>query len=492
MNTSYKNANVNLIDTSDTNITVDKDARATIEENRKKYDFIGLEDSKLSNLKKVIFQLSLKTIEKACLDVITNGFSYEQVQDPNYEIKDAKNTKYDISRERLGDLRDVMHTLPIQTLKYIDSFVSLTDIVTRCFIETDSEYINTNNQDFIYLNNMTGKRMVYYGFVFADYDTQKDSQYKDVAIGLNINNLQNQEGKKIYVKIPSERKELLGIQPLMRKENTTSNKIEYTALLKNKTVVFDEKLVITTEYGAYDELFKSLFRLQANLLEKMSQQIETSKFLHVKAPKEYFNLKPSEKDIYTEAFKKLVNGENGGIITTDAYQITLQATSQSGSLEKTGLELLSNSIGFVTGVPQSVLFGSQQKGWSTENEEDKVKYEFYLKMLAENFFLPIMQQFCKVCVLEDWDKLEYQTTALIREKLNTWSTLVPDQLKTPERLYYIGLEIDKLLGIDSEEKAKIKKQLEVEDNDDKDSKEDIKKKSNNTKTSSKSSQKNSK
>lgn len=461
--------------------------------------FLGLESKNLNILKKTIFQLSIKTLEKGCLDVITNGFSYEQVQDPNYELDESENARdavnNSISRERLGDLRNVMYTLPIQTLKYIDSFVSLTDIVTRCYIETDSAYINQASNQFIYTNEATGKRMVYYGFVFADYEATQHNQDKNVDSNFDITNQHTPTHKKIYAKIPDGRRELLGIQPLMRKIDPSSKKIEYTALLKDKNVVFDSELVITTEYGSYDELFKTLFRVHANLLENMSEKLETSKFLHVKAPKEYFNLQPSEKNMYTEAFSKLMNGDNGGIITTDAYSITLQSTSESGTLEKTGLELLTNSIGFITGIPQSVLFGIQNKGWSGENQEDQLKYAFFLKMLAENFFLPIMQQFCKICQLKDWKKLEYKTDALIREKLNIFTTQVPEELKTPERLCYAGLLVDQLLGIDSEAKAKIKKQLVVDgggEDSNKDSKENIKKKSNNSKNSQKSSQKNNK
>lgn len=473
----YRNKSSSNKETYIHNVTYNKD------EQKK---FFGLESSHKATLKKVIFQLSSKMMEKACLDVLTNGFSYEQVQDPNYEIGDKEDAI--IKRKRLGDLRDIMYTLPIQTLKYVESFVSITDIVTRCFIETDSPILNKESNQYIYFNEMSGKRIVYYGFVFSDYDTKAKGE-KDKSIQYEYNDTQTQE--KIYIKAPEGRRELLGIQPLQRTVSLMTKEIEYIAILKNKKVVFDEELVITTEYGSYDALFKSLFGLQAILLENMSDKIETSKFLHVKAPNEYFNLKPSEKNIYTEAFQKLVNGENGGIITTSAYDISLQSTSYSGSLEKTGLELLSNTIGFVTGIPQSVLFGIQQKGWSSENQEDQLKYDFFLKMLAENFFLPIMHQFCKICQLADYKKLEYKTNALIREKINIFNTEVPEELKTDERLYYIGLEIDKLIGLDSKAKAEIKKQIGVE-KDGKDSNEDIKKKPNNSKNSNKSSQRNSK
>lgn len=446
-------------------------ATSTNNTNDTEYNFLGLESENAIALKKLIYQLALKTMDKACLDVLTNGFSYEQVADIYYEIEEENNKKGSIKRERLGDLRKVMYTLPIQTLDYVESFVSMTDIIARCFFETNSEHITKGSNSYIYNNEISGKRMVYYGFVFSGYETniQKNN--------IDNNNAHHITQDKIYINPPECRRELLGIQPLQKRIEPSTNKIEYIGSLKNKQVVFHEDLVITTEYATYHELYQSLFGLHANLLQNMSHKIETSKFIHVTAPDEYFNLKPSEKSIYTEAFQKIVNGKNGGIITTSGYNINLQTTSYSGTLEKTGVDLLTNSIGFVTGIPQSILFGMQQTGWSAGNEIDQLKYEFFLKMIAENFFLPIMQQFCKICKLEDYKKLEYKTDALIREKLQIFSTIVPEQLKTEERLFYIGLEVDKLLGIDSKAKAEIKKQLGVE----KDSEEGIKKKSDNSK-----------
>jgi len=468
------------------NITEINKAKSEVETNNNEGDVyteinnFGVGNSEI--LGKVTFQLAKKAIEKACLDVITNGFSFEQVQDNNYAIASTKtedtqnqfnHDKYKDSkykRERLGDLKSVLYTSSIQNLSNIDTFVSVTDIVMRCFIKTDNKYINDSNE-YVYYNNLTGKNTVRYGFVFSGCIKKGEK-----------------ENRVIY---PTSRVTLLGIQPIMRVENQDKS-VSYQGYLSGVLYIFDELLIFVTEYGIYHELFESIFQLQATLLGNITQEMKINNILHVTAESGHFALDPKIKDKINETFSNLINGKSDGIITTKNYLMQVHNMKETGTIQKTGLDVFGNAVGFITGIPQTILFGTQQKTWSSTGEEDRIKYEFFLKMLADVYFIPVLQQFCKIFELEDWDKLDYQTTALIREKLNIFKTEVPDELKTPERLYYIGLEIDKLLGIDSEEKAKIKKQLGVEDDTDKDSKEDIKKKSNNTKTSSKSSQKNSK
>ena len=431
-------------------------------------------------LRKVTFQLSSKAIEKACLDVTTNGFSFEQVQDNSYAVESSLTTdsnnhvnldKYkDLKhkRERLGDLKSVLYTNAIQNLSNIDTFVSISDIVMRCFIKTDNKYIN-DNPNYVYYNETTGKSTVFYAFVFSGCIT-------------------NNEGKRRVIQ-PKSRVTLLGIQPIMRVENKTTKSVEYHGYLSGYHYIFDESLVFVTNYATYHELFESIFQLQAVLLGSITKDMQINNILHVTSvSSSYFSLNEAAKREINQTFSNLLNGKSDGIITTSNYTMQVHSIKETGTTQQTGLNAFGNAIGFITGMPQSILFGTEQKTWSRTGEEDRIKYEFFLKMLAEVYFLPILQQFCKLFALEGWEKLEYKTTALIREKINIFNTEVPEELKTDERLYYIGLEVDKLLGIDSKTKADLKKQLEVEE----DSNKDIKKKPNNSKNSNKSSQKNSK
>lgn len=440
-------------------------------------------------LRKVTFQLASKAIEKACLDVITNGFSFEQVQDNSYattstttadsnnqlNLDKYKDLKY--KRERLGDLKSVLYTSSIQNLSNIDTFVSISDIVMRCFIKTDNKYIN-DNQQYVYHNELTGKNTVFYGFVFSGCIIKEDA-----------------EGKRRVIH-PDSRVTLLGIQPIMRVENKVAKTVEYHGHLSGHNYIFDDSLIFVTEYAVYHELFESIFQLQAVLLGNITQEMKINNILHVTSTSSsYFGLNEATKKEINKIFANLLNGKSDGIITTNNYTMQVHNMKETGTIQKTGLDVFGNAIGFITGIPQSILFGTQQKTWASTGEEDRIKYEFFLKMLAEVYFLPVLQQFCKLFALEGWEKLEYKTTALIREKINIFNTEVPEELKTDERLYYIGLEVDKLLGIDSKTKADIKKQLGVEgdiNKDDKNSNKDIKKKSNNSKNSNKSSQRNNK
>jgi hypothetical protein len=261
---------------------------------------------------------------------------------------------------------------------------------------------------------------------------------------------------------PKGRKELIGIHPVSRVEkNVEKKEVEYTSNIGDSTFVFDEDIVFSTEYGSYNEVFKSIFTLYGSLIENINSEVSTSRFLQVIAPDNFFSLgnNDSQKENLTNAFANIVNGNNTGIITTNKYQLNLESITQSGTLQQTGLELLMSSLSFITNIPRSVLMGEQIKGWASNSEEDRIKYEIFLKSLAENYFLPIMHKFCKICKLSDWKNLQYKTVSSSREKLDIYTNLVPDEFKTPERELYIGMEIDKILGIDSKTKSELQAQL---------------------------------
>ena len=479
---NQKRADINISDiTKESKNNVQNQIGVNTDDSKIEINSFGLGNA--IELKKVTFQLARKAIEKACLDVITNGFSFEQVQDNSYAITSTKtadtsnklNTdKYKDSnykRERLGDLKSVLYTSSIQNLSNIDTFVSITDIVMRCFIKTDNKYIN-NNPQYVYHNELTGKNTVFYGFVFSGCIKESEK-----------------ERKVIY---PKSRLTLLGIQPIMRLEHPHDKTVIYQGYLSGELYTFDKELIFVTEYAVYNELFESIFQLQATLLGNITQEMKINNILHVTATDTYFGLKEEIRERINKTFSNLINGASDGIITTNKYVMQVHNMKETGTIQKTGLDIFGNAVGFITGIPQSILFGTQQKTWSSTGEEDRIKYEFFLKMLGEVYFLPVLQQFCKIFALEGWEKLEYQTTASIREKINIFNTEVPEEVKTDERLFYIGLEVDKLLGIDSKTKADIKKQLGVAEDSNKDSKKDIKKKPNNSKNSNKLSQRNSK
>jgi len=370
-------------------------------------------------IEKVTFELANKAVFKACADVNSNGFTYDIIKDKHY-VDDITEDK-EVGNRPLGDLQRAMFHSPIKNIQNYGCFSSIVDIVKRCFIKDDENLFRS--REYIYEDPNTGKPIVYYGFVFSGF----------------------------YGKIPTRRAELLGIQLLKRKDEITNNKkiVTYIGQVENKEVIFHQDLVFYTPYGADNDLYMSLFKLQASLLNSVTERIKTSKFVHVVAPNAYFSLSDSEKDGYTKKFENLANGKNSGIITTGEYNINLHSINNVNSLESSGIELFSNSISFITGIPQSVLFGMQAKGWGNNAEEDRIKYDFFLKTIADTYFIPIIQHFCIIYKLKDYKKLQYKSNALIREKIDIYNSIIPEEIKTPERNHAIGELSDVLLGIDT-------------------------------------------
>jgi hypothetical protein len=431
-------SNISQISSQDIKLsttTTTKDLESILSDNGQSLEVLG-------------YQLCQKSIERICLDIISNGFTFEQVNDDlnydnnNKEDSQDKDVKF---KSRLSDLKGVLYNPPIQKIDYIDLFVSITEIVTNHFI------FNKNiHEQYIYTHS-TEKPRLYYAFVFTDCI---------------------KEASRTVIK-PKGRKLLLGIQMVIKSEK--DKKIVYLGEIKGQEYQFNEDLIISSEYGKYNALFNALFGLYASLLNNTSKSMNVAHFLQVIAPDNYFALdgNSERKKEVKQAFQDLVDGKSGGIATTNQYQMVLQNITNSGQLTKTGAELLYNSTSFVTGIPKAILYGISTSGINNSAEEERIKYEFAIKSIAENFFIPIMHDFCKLCNLSDWQNLEYKTTAGIRETIDIFNTIVPEELKTEERLFYIGMKVDALLGIDSKTKAELKKQF------DKDNEQDSEKQGNN-------------
>lgn len=411
-----------------------------IENSTSLQDLESILSDKGSSLEILCYQLCQKAIERTCLDIISNGFTFHQVNDDlNYDVSKDKQESEDKEvkfKSRLSDLQAVLYNTPIQKVDYIEYFVSITEIVTNHFICNDSidtKYVYTHPDN---------KPRLYYGFVFTGCIKEQSKR----------------------VTKPEGRKLLLGIQLVNKDE--VDKKIVYIGNIKGEEYIFDDDLIISTEYGKYNVLFKALFALYASLLNSTSKTMNVAHFLQVIAPDNYFALDETSKvkTKVKQAFQDLVDGKSGGIATSNQYQLILQNISNSGQLSKTGSELLYNSTSFITGIPQSILYGISPSGINNNTEEERIKYEYAIKSIAENFFLPIMHDFCKLCNLSDWENLQYKTTAEIRETINTFNTMVPEELKTEERLFYVGMKVDALLGIDSKTKASLKRQFEEQNN----------------------------
>jgi hypothetical protein len=406
-------------------------------------DLESILSDKGKSLELLAYQLCQKSIERTCLDIISNGFTFEQVNDDlnynndNKEDSQDKDIKY---KSRLSDLRAILYNPPIQKIDYIDHFVSITEIVTNHFI-----FNKSIREEYIYTHSI-GKPRLYYAFVFTDCI---------------------KEASRTVIK-PKGRKLLLGMQMVVKSEK--DKKIIYIGQIKGQEYQFNEDLIISTEYGKYNALFDALFALYASLLNNTSKSLNVAHFLQVIAPDNYFALDSNSerKKEVKQAFQDLLDGKTAGIATSNQYQLILQNISNSGQVSKTGAELLYNSTSFITGIPQSILYGISPSGINNNTEEERIKYEFAIKSIAENFFIPIMHDFCKLCNLRDWQNLQYKTTAEIRETIDIFNTLVPEELKTEERLFYIGMKVDALLGIDSKTKADLKKQFEKDNEQDSD------------------------